>query len=121
MEKSVGFIGGFLPFRDDVLITLFQLHPDIRKNICRPSEVIGCFMKGLVSQLGAHHGDQYHEIPVLLCPLFQTVNAVGVPEIVDSGAVPGMGDAGLPEKAPEVFIDIPQCHRLFTVTWEKIS
>lgn len=60
-------------------------------------------------------------IPVLLCPLFQTVNAVGVPEIVDSGAVPGMGDAGLPEKAPEVFIDIPQCHRLFTVTWEKIS
>lgn len=78
-------------------------------------------MKGLVSQVGAHHGDQYHEIPVLLCPLFQTVNAVGVPEIVDSGAVPGMGDAGLPEKAPEVFIDIPQCHRLFTVTWEKIS
>ena len=53
--------------------------------------------------------------------LFQTVNAVGVPEIVDSGAVPGMGDAGLPEKAPEVFIDIPQCHRLSAVTWEKIS
>ena len=44
-----------------------------------------------------------------------------VPEIMDSGAVPGMGDAGLPEKAPEVFIDISQCHRLSAVTREKIS
>ena len=78
-------------------------------------------MEGLVSQVSAHHGDQYHEVPVLLCPLLQTVNAVGVPEIMDSGAVPGMGNAGLPEKAPEVFIDIPQRHRLSTEAREKIS
>ena len=78
-------------------------------------------MEGLVSQISAHHRDQYHEVPVLLCPLLQTVNAVGVPEIVDSGAVLGMGDAGLPEKAPEVFIDISQRHRLSAVTREKIS
>lgn len=46
---------------------------------------------------------------------------VWISEIMDSGAVPGMGDAGLPEKAPEVFIDISQCHRLSAVTREKIS
>ena len=78
-------------------------------------------MESLVSQVSAHHGDQYHEVPVLLCPLFQTVKAVGVPEIMDPGAVTGMGNASFPEKAPEVFIDITQCHWLSAVTWEKIS
>ena len=40
MEKSVGFTGSSLHFRYDILIALFQLHPDVRKDIGRPSEVI---------------------------------------------------------------------------------
>ena len=104
MEKSVGFTGSSLHFRYDILIALFQLHPDVRKDIGCPSEVIRCFMEGLVPQISAHHRDQYHEVPVLLCPLLQTVNAVGVPtEIQTFGFFP----ISKPKKYPNLFLNLP--------------
>ena len=87
MEKSVGFIGKALHFRNDVLIALFKFHPDIWKDIRCPSEIVCSFVKSLMPKIGTHHGDQYHKIPILHGPLFQTVNTVRMPEVMDSGTV----------------------------------
>ena len=66
-----------------------------------------------MTQVGLQHRQQRADVAPLREPEPQIVDREGVPQVVNSGAVPppAVGDARLPEEPAEVLVDVPERQR----------